>query len=541
MNIPILFLCLYFAILVGIGVWATRRGAGASLEGYVLGGRSVGPLVTGLTLQSTAMSGYQFLGAGALAHTQGYFSLWYMLGDMGGGVLNMSVLGRRMRKLSQILGAVTSIEYLEKRYPSPWVRAVAAPLALLLLSFYVLAQFIAGGQGLALVTGLSYPVALFIAVGIIALYTFMGGYLAVAYTDFVQALIMLIGVLWILIAALRHVGGLGAANAEIGRDDPSLLTVWGQGLVNEGDWGVIVSALLIFSVGVLGWPHVVVRHMAMQRPSQARRAAGYVMAWALLFVSTPTLIGVVSIAIVPDGTDPELAIFVTAQQLLPAFALGIVMAGIMAAIMSTADSLLLQAGTITARDIYQRFINPQMNDRQMVWISRLIVLLIAVGGFIVAAFRPPAVFDLVVFSTAILGSAFAPAYVAAVWWPKANAVGALASILTGAGVTTGWELTDMAGGTGIGSTLAGLGCSTLAIYVGSILTQKSNPVPAYITETLTATREQAPIPQSLLKSEDNQLAGEAAHAGQWLRDQHPGDQNPGDQHAAPTDQDEPER
>ena len=516
MNVATSFLSVYFIALIGIGIWATRRGAGQNLESYFLGGRSVGPMVTGLTLQATAMSGYQFLGAGALGHTQGYFSLWYMLGDMGGGVLNMSILGRRMRKLSQILGAVTSIEYLEKRYPSPWVRAIAAPLALVLLFFYVLAQFIAGGQGLALVTGLDYTVALVLTVGVITFYTFAGGYLAVAYTDAFQAFIMLIGVLWILFAALSQMGGLGAANETIGQIDPSLLTVWGQGLAYEGQWGVILSALLIFSVGVLGWPHVVVRHMAMQRPSHARRAAGYVMVWSLLFVSAPTLIGIISVATVPEGTDPELAIFVTAQQMLPAFALGIVMAGIMAAIMSTADSILLQAGTIASRDIYQRFINPQMNDRQMVWVSRSIVLAIAVVGVLIAAFEPPAVFDLVVFTTAILGSAFAPAYVAAVWWPKANSVGAIASIVTGAGITILWELMNLAGGTGLGSTLVGLVGSTLALYLGSILTQRSHPVPPHITRTLEETRRLGPIPADLLRSEDNRLAGEANDASRWL-------------------------
>lgn len=518
MNTTTFIIALYLVALIGIGYWAVKRGAGKNLEGYLLGGRTVGPLVTGLALQSTAMSGYQFLGAGALAHNQGYFSLWYMLGDMGGGVLNLSILGRRMRKLSQILGAVTSIEYLEKRYPSPWVRIVAGPLALAMMAFYVLAQFIAGGRGLEMVTNLSYPMALLIATGVTTFYTFVGGYLAVAYTDFFQAIIMLGGVVWILVAALIHVGGLGAANETIGKADPSLLTVWGKDLVNQGEWGVIFSALLIFSIGVLGWPHVVVRHMAMRRPSDARRAAGYVIVWTLLFVTAPTVIGIVSIVIVPEGTDPELAIFTTAEMLLPTVALGLVMAGIMAAIMSTVSSLLLQAGSIAARDIYQRFINPKMNDRQMVWVSRFIVLAVAVGGYVVAAFEPPAVFDLVVFATAILGSAFAPAYIAAVWWPKANAVGAVASIVTGATVTTLWEVMDLAGGTGFGSTLVGLVCSTLAIYLGSVLTQRSHPVPEYIREVFEETRRFGPIPPELMRGEDVGLAGEAKDAGRWLQD-----------------------
>ena len=118
----ILFLVLYYVVVLGIGYWAMRRGGGEDLEGYLLGGRQVGPMATALTLQSTSMSGYMFLGAGGLGYTQGYWAMWFAVGDIGGGVLNLSIIGRRMRKLSQMFGALTSIEYLEKRYPSPVIR-----------------------------------------------------------------------------------------------------------------------------------------------------------------------------------------------------------------------------------------------------------------------------------------------------------------------------------------------------------------------------------------------------------------------------------
>lgn len=518
MNTTVFYLGLYFLIVVSIGVWAVRRGVGKSLEGYLLGGRDVGPAVTALTLQTTSMSGYMFLGAGSLAYTEGYWGLWYAMGDVGGGVVNLSVLGRRMRKLSQILGAVTTIEYLEKRYPSRWVRLVAGSLATFLLFFYVLAQFIAGGKGLALVTGLPYPVALVIAVSVILLYTFLGGYLAVAYTDFLQSIVMLAGVLWILAAALSHVGGLGAANAAIADIDPSLLSAWGRDLAYEGQWGLALGAVLIFSVGYMGWPHVVTRHMAMRRPSTARKAGGYATAWNLMFVPTPYIIGILALLIIPSGTDPELAIFVTAQELLPAFALGLVMGGIMAAIMSTADSILLQTGSIAARDIYHRFINPRMNDRQMVWVSRLIVLAIGAVGYLVAIFEPPAVFAVVVFATAVLGSAFVPSYVAAVWWPKANAAGALCSMVVGAGVTLYWELGNMSEPTGLHSMLVGIVCSSVAMYAGTMLTQSVNPVPAHIREAMHEAGRLGPIPRRMLRGEDTRLAGEAADAARWLRE-----------------------
>ncbi|QGU03168.1 Sodium/proline symporter [Corynebacterium kalinowskii] len=483
MNVALIVLVVYFALMAAIGMWTTRRSS-TSTEDYLLGGRRLGPAVTALRLQSSSMSGYMFLGAGSLGFTQGYFGMWYALGDLGGGILNLSVLGRRMRKLSKMLGSVSSIEYLEDRYQSPWVRIVAAPIALGALFLYVLSQFIAGGSGLASVTGLDFKVALLIAVGVIVLYTFLGGYLAVAYTDFIQAIVMLIGMLWILIATLRSVGGVTTGHERVGEVNPNLLTMWGADLQYQADWGTILGALLLFSIGYMGWPHVVVSHMAMEKPSVARGAGVYSMLFNILFIPAPYLIGTMAIVLLPGLSDPEQAIFEVAKSVLPEFAVGIVMAAVMAAIMSTADALLLQTSTIAARDVFGRFFIKNMSERQMVRISRTMVLLLAAGGIGLALWQPPGVFALVVFATTILGSAFAPAYICAVWWQKANSVGAIASMIAGTVVSVAWKQSGLADMTSTDPMLAGLLASTIAMVVGSLLTQKSHPVSSEIREAM---------------------------------------------------------
>jgi sodium/proline symporter len=494
----VLFLTVYFALVLGIGIWAMRLGAGKDLEGFLLGGRRVGPLVTALTLQTTSMSGYMFLGAGALGFAEGYWALWYAAGDIGGGVLNLSVIGRRMRKFSQILGSLTSIEYLEHRYPSPWVRSISGVLTVFLLGCYVLAQFIAGGKGMELVTGVPYWLALAIAVGIILLYTLLGGYLAVAYTDALQSVVMLVGIGWILIAALIEVGGLTAANESISLLDPTLLSVWGRGLGYEGQWGMVLGALLIFSVGYMGWPHVVTRHLAMQQPATARQAGAYATAWNLLFVSTPYILGILAIIILPDLDDPELAIMRLAENLLPAAVTGVVMAAIMAAIMSTADSLLLQTGSVASRDLYERFLHPGASQQQMVWVSRGLVLSIGVVGYFVALVEPPTVFGIVVFATSVLGSAFLPAYVCAVWWRKANTPGAIASMITGAILAFTWEPAGLDVASGLHPMLAGVMGSTAMMIVVSLATQKRSPVPRHVLEAMDEAARIGPIPKALL-------------------------------------------
>ena len=507
--IVLVFLVFYYVVVIGIGFWAVRKGGAKNLEGYLLGGRKVGPLVTAMTLQSTSMSGYMFLGGGSLGYRTGYWAIWYAVGDIGGGVVNLSIIGRRMRKLSKILGSLTSIEYLENRYPHPATRIIAGVLTIFFLFFYVLAQFIAGGKGMALVTGLPYWTALLIAVGIIMMYTFLGGYFAVAYTDFFQSIVMVVGIVWIFGAALIYVGGWTAANEAIGQIDPTYLSIWGKGLQYKNAWGEVAGAVLIFSVGYMGWPHVVTRHMAMSSPKTARMAGLYSTIWNLFFVTAPYVIGILAIIILPNLEDPEMAIFQVANKLLPGAVVGIVMAAIMAAIMSTADSILLQVGTIASRDLYQRFFNKNADDKQMVVVSRLLVLIVGIVGFLVALIQPPGIFAIVVFTTSVLGSAFLPAYVCAVWWKKANTPGAIASISGGAAMAFLWQVTGASAATAIHPMFGGLVVSFILMFVVSLATRKSHPVPEHILRAIGEAEKLGPIPKEMIASTDPNLSLEA--------------------------------
>src|SRR5699024_1728784 len=226
LKIELVFLIIYFVGMLGIGVWAMRRSSKSS-EGFLLADRSLGPAVTALRLQSSSMSGYMFLGAGSLAYTQGYYSMWYALGDVGGGVLNLSIIGRRMRRLSQMLGSITSIGYLENRYPSRWTRAIAAAITLLCMFFYVLAQFLALGQERSVVTVLSVNISLLLTFVIIVVHSFLAGYLAVAHTEDIKAIILVISMSWILIDSLQYVGSLTTSNESLGAIIENLLSMCG--------------------------------------------------------------------------------------------------------------------------------------------------------------------------------------------------------------------------------------------------------------------------------------------------------------------------
>jgi sodium/proline symporter len=194
------------------------------------------------------------------------------------------------------------------------------------------------------------------------------------------------------------------------------------------------------------------------------------------------------------------------------------MAAIMAAIMSTADSLLLQTGSIASRDIYERFINPDASERQMVTASRILVLAVAVIGYLVALIEPPTVFSIVIFATSVLGSAFLPAYVCAVWWKKANTPGALASIIVGASVAFVWEYAGLVNSTQLHPMLTGVVSSTVTMIVVSLATQRISPVPPQVLDMMHASAQVGPIPERYLAATDTGIANEAAAIGRKLQE-----------------------
>ena len=264
----------------------------------------------------------------------------------------------------------------------------------------------------------------------------------------------------------------------------------------------------MFSIGYLGWPHVNVSHMAMKRPSVARTASMYATGFNLLFIPAPYIVGVMALILLPTLDNPELAVFQVADTVLPDFAVGIVMAGIMAAIMSTADALLLQSGTIASQDLFRRFIKPDMSDRQSVWISRFTVLILAIIGYWVAVNDPPSVAEVAIFATTVLGAAFVPAYVAAAWWKKANVPGAIASMILGTVSSVGWQLAGLVDSTGIDPMGIGIVCSTLAIIIVSLATQRSHPVPDHVLAALRETEKIGAIPAHMLAGQNDALAGQ---------------------------------
>ncbi|CDQ41637.1 sodium/proline symporter [Virgibacillus salexigens] len=514
MNLDIIIFFIYLLSMLGIGLYFTRR-ASTSPDHYLLGDRKLGAPVTAISMQSTSMSGFMFMGGPAQAFQEGWHALWYAIGDAGGSIVNISVLGKRMRRLSQLLGSLSPIEYLENRFESVAIRVVGAVIAIVFLFSYAFAQFIAAGKALEAMSGFSYEWALIIGVGIIITYTVAGGYLAVAVSGFIQGVIMFIGVTAIGIMVLPEVGGLTGLNASLRSIDPSYLSIWGKDLIYYGQWGVIIGAVLIYAIGYMGLPHVVVRHMSMEKPNTAKQAVLWSAGFNQLFTFTPYILGLSAIVIMPTISDPEMVIPELVYTFFPGVLSAILLSAIMAAIMSTCDSLLMQAGTTLSRDVYHRFINKRASQKQVLLVSRLCILIGGVIGIIVATYQPPTVFTLVVFAFGVLGNTFLVPYIASVYSRKANKVGVLCAMIGGSVTNIFWELFSLQGITGVHPFLAGLILSVMAMLLGNLFgkTPPSSPV----LEAFELAKLNRDIPKNLEKGIHEGLAIEAQNITKFIR------------------------
>ncbi|MDM8100224.1 sodium/proline symporter [Oceanobacillus oncorhynchi] len=515
MNLDIIIFFTYLLGMLGIGLYFTRS-ASASADHYLLGNRKIGAPVTAISMQSTSMSGFMFMGGPAQAFQEGWHALWYAIGDAGGSIVNLSVLGKRMRRLSQLLGALSPIEYLEKRFESFGIRVYGAIIAIIFLFAYAFAQFIAAGKALSAMSGFSYEWALILGVGVIVIYTVAGGYLAVAVSGFIQGIIMLIGVTAIGIMVLPEVGGLSGLNEQLAAIDPTYLSIWGKDLVYYGQWGVIIGAVLIYAIGYMGLPHVTVRHMSMQHANTTKNAIIWSAAFNQLFTFTPYILGLSAIVIMPVVSDPEMVIPELVYIFFPGILAAVLLSAIMAAIMSTCDSLLMQAGTTLSRDVYHRFINKKASHKQLLLVSRLCILFGGIIGIIVATYEPPTVFALVVFAFGVLGNTFLVPFVASVYARKANKIGILCAMISGSVINIVWELFALQNASGLHPFLAGLIASLIAMIIGN---QFGTPPSDPILEAYDLAKQSKEIPKNLEKGIFEDLAPEARNISKFIQNQ----------------------
>lgn len=434
----IISLALYFIVMLGIGLYAYRRST-SDAAGFMLGGRSLSPSVTALSAGASDMSGWMLMGVPGAMYLTGASSAWISIGLVIGAFLNYLIVAPRLRTYTEIASdSITLPDFFENRFAdsSHTLRIASSIVIILFFTLYTSSGIVAGGKLFESSFGLTYEAGLYITAGVVVLYTLFGGFLAVSLTDFVQGCIMFIALVLVPIVVINDVGGTSAMLASIEQVNPELLNLFsGVSLV------AIISAMA-WGLGYFGQPHIIVRFMAIRSVEDLPTARRIGMSWMIVSLIGAMATGFAGVAYVAKTgvqlNDAETIFILLSQVLFHPLIAGFLLAAILAAIMSTISSQLLVTSSSLTGDFYQAFLNKSASDKQLVFVGRLSVALVALVAVFLAYDRDSSILTLVSNAWAGFGAAFGPLVIFSLYWKKMTQQGALAGMLTGAITVLVW-------------------------------------------------------------------------------------------------------
>ncbi len=445
--IGIIFI-LYLLFLLGVGAWTFKFNK--TQEDYLLAGRRLGPWVTAFSERASGESAWLLLALPGAAITVGLGESWAVIGIILGIISSWFLIAEKLRDETEKYNALTIPEYLHRRFKdtSNVIRLFSAVIIAFFFLFYVSAQFHASGKVLNSLFDLDPVTGISIGASVIIVYTLMGGFFAVAWTDLIQGILM-IGTLVILpIAGFIELSGsektvahgLAAADSIFGNHNGSVF------MGKEGT-AALITALggLSWGLGYLGQPHLVIRYMAIRSSKDVPVARNIAIAWAIPGITGAFLVGIVALVYFGPAhfqtVDPEQSMPLLASSLLHPVLAGLFISGAVAAMMSTADSQLLVSTSAVTEDFYHQFLGKNLSDQSLVKMSRIMIVilgLVAYGIALLSEVKGRNIFGVVSYAWSGLGSAFGPALVMTLWWDKTTRKGVIAGLLTGFLTTIVW-------------------------------------------------------------------------------------------------------
>ena len=485
MGTIILYLC--FVIFTGVMI---GRRSKKSAEGFYLGGRGIGPLVTAMSAEASDMSSYLLMGIPGLAYLSGVADAsWTAIGLAVGTYLNFLLVAKKLRRYSVKLDAITIPSFISKRYgeKKPVIMCISALIILIFFVPYVASGLAAIGKLFNSLFGWDYMAAVIIGAIVIISYTSIGGFNAVATMDLIQSVIMTCALAVIVVFGVVQAGGMDAVIAHA-RTLPGFFSFTETYNAASGaaePYGFIrIVSMMAWGLGYFGMPHILVRFMAIRDENEltlSRRIAG---TWVVISMGVAVFIGIVGHAVSAAGRVPFLegsateTIIVKLSDLLstygvfPAIVAGCILAGILAATMSTADSQLLAASSAFSENIVQEVFGVKLTEKQTMLIARLTVVVIAVIALFLASDPDSNVFQIVSFAWAGFGAAFGPAILCALYWKRSNRFGIMAGLVAGGVMIFVWKflVRPMGGALDIYELLPAFVVGLAAIVIVSLLT-----------------------------------------------------------------------
>ena len=488
----------YMAVVIGIGVLYAKR-ANKDSEAYFLGGRSLGPWVTAMSAEASDMSGWLLMGLPGVAYWCGLAdALWTAVGLAVGTYLNWLIVSKRLRRYSvRANNSITLPEFFSNRFREhkKTIMMLAAAFILIFFTVYAASCFVTCGKLFSTLFGAPYVSMMIIGAVFVLLYTLLGGFLAESVSDFMQAIVMIVALAVIVIISTAKAGGLGAV-MENAKEIPGFLEFFGlatpvtndagQQLVEAGKplFGdasnysfLSVCSMLAWGLGYFGMPQVLLRFMAIRKEKELDRSRRIAMVWVVISLGVAVFIGIVGRQLYPDAHLTKAAaenIFITlATSSLPAIIAGFVMAGILAATISSSDSYLLIAASAFAKNIFQGVCKKNATDKQVMIVTRITLLVLTLIGVLIALDEDSVIFQIVSFAWAGFGATFGPLMLFSLFWKRTNKAGAIAGMVGGAGMVFLWKLviSKLGGVFGIYELLPAFLFSCLCIVVFSLVTK----------------------------------------------------------------------
>lgn len=478
----------YMAMMLVIG--ASYMKTGKSTEDYFLGGRKLGGWVVALSAQASDMSGWLLMGLPGSVYALGTGQCWIAVGLFLGTVANWLIISGRLRRYTIVANnSLTLPAYFENRFHDKKriLLGISSIVIVIFFLVYTASAFASGGKLFSTVFGCSYHVSLTIGAVIILAYTFMGGFMAVCTTDFVQGMLMLVALVTVPVVAYSFLGGdMNAALTQTGVEASNFLNVMKNG--NNNFSAVEIISQLAWGLGYCGMPHILVRFMAVKNQKELNKSKGIAIVWVAISLAFAVIIGVLGRAYLfptvlgADGGSTETVFIEMIKQLftvdlkLPIIA-GLFLCGILAAIMSTADSQLLVTASSVSEDIYKGIIKKDATQDKVMKISKVTVVAVAVLAYLIAWDPNSSIMGLVSNAWAGLGAAFGPTVLMSLFWRRCNLPGAVAGIVSGGLTVIIWDYIPLAGGqtlgaaTGLYSLAIGFLISIVLIVVVSLFTK----------------------------------------------------------------------
>ncbi len=484
---------IYMAAVVGIGIFYAKR-ANKSSEEYFLGGRSFGPWVTAMSAEASDMSGWLLMGLPGLAYWCGLAdAAWTAIGLAIGTYLNWLIVSKRLRRYSiRANNSITLPEFFSNRFreKSKIVMSIAAIFILVFFTVYAASCFVTCGKLFSSLFGLPYEWMMILGAVFVIAYTLIGGFLAESASDFMQSIVMIIALTVIVIIGTVNAGGIGAvidnANsipgffdffglANPGVNDAGNEVVWGE----AKPYGILsIFSMLAWGLGYFGMPQVLLRFMAIRKESELKTSRRIAMVWVIISLAVAVFIGIMGRKLFPNefltNADSENIFIKLSTSFLPPILAGFVMAGILAATISSSDSYLLIAASSVSKNIYQGIFKKNATDKQVMWVSRITLLIIAIIAAVIALDKDSVIFKIVSFAWAGFGATFGPLMLFSLFWKRTTRAGAIAGMLGGAGMVFLWKLviSQIGGVFAIYELLPAFIFSSILIVVVSLLTEK---------------------------------------------------------------------